>query len=172
MNENDILAPQDGTYVVLPDQELGETDPTPVQVISVNELRQLLAGDAEEQEQVDAATGTDLQDWLGRDEIVGLLTDIKQQRVNVRFKIPGVHLHGKLVSQDKSDGQGIILIISLLLTLGLDHQLIQGPEILIRNTQGHVGDHMHALSDDLLSTRAPYRLAIIMPVGVSHTMNG
>lgn len=78
MNENDILNPQNGTDFVLSDTELGEDTAAPVQVISVDELLERLAGDDQETQQAgDGETVEPVEavpaDWLGREEIMQLL---------------------------------------------------------------------------------------------------
>ena len=97
---------------------------------------------------------------------------IEKQRVDVGLEIPAVHLDGKLIPQDQSDSEGVVLVVIVPVPLGGQDDLLQGNKVLIGDAEGYIGDHLHPLGDQLLSPGAPDRLAVILAVGADHAVDG
>ncbi len=97
---------------------------------------------------------------------------IEKQRVYIGLEIPAVHLNRKLITQNEGDGEGVILIVIFPVMLCCKYDLLKAHELLIRNGESHVGDHLHPLGDELTAPGTPDLFAVILLIRRDHTMDG
>ena len=96
---------------------------------------------------------------------------IEEQRINIGLEIPAVHLDGELVPQNQGDGQRAMLIVILPVPFSSEDDLLQTDEVLIRDGQRHVGDHLDALRHKLLTPGTPDLFAVELFVAAYHLMD-
>ena len=96
---------------------------------------------------------------------------IEEQRINIGLEIPAVHLDGELVPQNQGDSKRVMLIVILPVPFSGEDDLLQTDEVLIRNRQRHVGDHLDALRHKLLTPGTPDLFAIELFVAAYHLMD-
>ena len=63
-------------------------------------------------------------------------------------------------------------IVIIPVALGGKYNLLQGDEVLIGEGEGHVGDDLDPLSDDLFPAGAPDLFAVILAIAGHHFMDG
>ena len=61
---------------------------------------------------------------------------IEEQRIDIRLKVPAVHLDAELVPQHQRNGKRIMFVIILPVPFRSEDDLLQADKVLIRNGQG------------------------------------
>ena len=97
---------------------------------------------------------------------------IQKQRINVTLKVSTIHLNAELVTQHQRDSEGIMLLVILTVLFGAVNNLLEGNKIIVRDGQGHVGQHLDPLLYPHLPLLIPDSFAVVLLIHGYNLVDG
>ena len=96
---------------------------------------------------------------------------VQEQRIDIRFKIPAIHLDAELVAQNERHGKSVVRVIVFFTLFRRVHDLLERFQIFIRDAEAYVRYNADALRNNFFPTFAPRFLPVETLIGFHNTMN-